>query len=386
MQRLPEHRATQVVGQRPPLTHSENAGFLERCGEHRCAVTGGEDQWIADRLQAVAHLDETAVVQRQAGIGQPGSATGLRHPDDLVGRQRLAVAGVQLSVGHRDHFRRAMNDHTTLSQHPLEASPHARVVRRQDVAISGKEVKAQVVGVVAEGLQFVAQAILHRQGQLDAAGAGADQRDGGLPGVPTNTLQQGQPALVEAPDRLHRNGVFGGAFDAVHRRHRADVDRQAVVGHRRAMATEHLALCAVEANHLVAEVAGAGEPGQATQVDVHLVVAVMAGDVARQHSRIRGVGVGADHRQADAGLRPHGKAPEHHDVAVSAADEDDIAEDRLFGYAHGQPPFAGVRHRSATSRRTAARSAAGANRAARCRHWVARRASRPSPWPWLARH
>jgi hypothetical protein len=146
------------------------------------------------------------------------------------------------------------------------------------------------------------------------------------PAVPANALQQGQPALVETPDRLDRNGVLGRTFDLTHRRHRADVDRQAVVSDRRAMRAEHLALLPIEADHLLTKIACAGKLGQAAQIDVHFVVSVVPGDVARQHSRIGGVGIGADHRQANAGQRSHGKTPEHHDVAVPAADEDDISE------------------------------------------------------------
>ena len=116
--------------------------------------------------------------------------------------------------------------------------------------------------------------------------------------------------------------------DLVEPRRRTDVDRQRVVGHRRPVAAEHLARRAVDADHLVAVVARTGEFGQAAQVDVHVVEAVVSGDVAGQHARVRRVGIGADHRQAHAGQRLHGEHVQHADVAVAAADQDDVSEHR----------------------------------------------------------
>ena len=75
---------------------------------------------------------------------------------------------------------------------------------------------------------------------------------------------------------------------------------------------------------------------------MHLVVAVVAGNVARQHARIRGVRIAADHRQSHPGNGPHAEALEHHHMAVPAADEDDIAQDGLVGITHQEWELDGV--------------------------------------------
>jgi len=114
----------------------------------------------------------------------------------------------------------------------------------------------------------------------------------------------------------------------------ADIDRQQVVVHRRALGADHAALAAVDVDHLIAVEAGAGELTQPAQVDMHIVERIMTGDVARQHAGIGRVGVATDDGQADTGLWLHGKAHQHADVAVPTADQDDITHDRRFDW-HG---------------------------------------------------
>jgi hypothetical protein len=227
-----------------------------------------------------------------------------------------------------------------------------------------KQVEAQFVGVAPQRREFPAQAVLHGQGQFHAGGPGADHGDGGGAGVGAHACEQCQPAFVEAADRLHRHRVFGGARHLAELRCRADVDRDGVVADRRVVAAEHLAFGAVDADDLVAVIARAGEFGQAAQVDMHLVEAVMAGDVAGQHAGVGRVGIGADQGQADAGQRAHGEHAQHHHMAVAAADQDDVAQ---YG--------AGGLHQRGTSRSRAspckaARSASGANSGARAAHWA----------------
>ena len=186
--------------------------------------------------------------------------------------------------------------------------------------------EAQLVGIAPACQQLVAQAILHGQGHLDAAGAGADDSDRGRPGMAADPCQQGQPAFVETPDRLDRHDVFACPGDAGQLRRRADVDRQGIVGYRRSIAAQHLACRPVDADNLVAVIARPGKLGQPAQVDMDVGKTVMAGDVARQHARIRRVGIGADHRQAHAGQRLHGKHVQHADVAMAAADQHDVSQ------------------------------------------------------------
>ena len=94
-QRLAEHAAPQVVGQRPSHAYRKDAGLLQRPPDDRRNVAGSEDPRIAHRLQLMIDLDEAAGVQCQAGFAQPRRTTGLRHPHHFIGRPGLAVSGGQ---------------------------------------------------------------------------------------------------------------------------------------------------------------------------------------------------------------------------------------------------------------------------------------------------
>ena len=142
--------------------------------------------------------------------------------------------------------------------------------------------------------------------------------------------QQRQPALVEQMNRLDCHGMVGCAGHLAHLRCRANVDRQPVIRHRRAVAADDFACRPVQTDHLVAEKTGTSKSGQRIQVNVHVVVAVVARDVTGQHARVGRVGVTADHRQAHAGDGVHAKTSQHPHMAVAAADQHDVAQDRLF--------------------------------------------------------
>jgi len=92
---------------------------------------------------------------------------------------------------------------------------------------------------------------------------------------------------------------------------------------------------AIDAGHLVGDEAGAGEGRQPRQVDVHLVEVVMPGDVAGQHAGVGGAGGARDDRQAGAGKRLQPEFAQDDDVAVAAADEQDLAWAAGFGGGHG---------------------------------------------------
>ncbi len=168
--------------------------------------------------------------------------------------------------------------------------------------------------------------MLRGQSEFDAAGAAADDGQAQprqLPGAG----QQGFPALREIGDRLDRDRVFDGARDIVRARRRADVERNEIVADRRVGTAQHLALAAVEADRLVADQPGAGKAREASEIDVALVKAIMAGDPAGQHPRIGGFDVAGDEGQAHPRHRAHGKALQHTDMGVPAADKDQVVGD-----------------------------------------------------------
>ena len=72
---------------------------------------------------------------------------------------------------------------------------------------------------------------------------------------------------------------------------------------------------------------GAGKTRQRPQIDMNVVVIVMAGNKARQHARIRRMDIAADEREANAGQRLHAELFENRNVAVTAADQDQVFDD-----------------------------------------------------------
>ena len=59
---------------------------------------------------------------------------------------------------------------------------------------------------------------------------------------------------------------------------------------------------------------------------MHLVEVVMPGDEPGQHPRVRRVHVTGYHRQPHARERPHAEAPEHRDMGVSPAHQDEVLD------------------------------------------------------------
>ena len=84
----------------------------------------------------------------------------------------------------------------------------------------------------------------------------------------------------------------------------------------------------VEADRLVEEGHGPGEASQYLQVDVGIVVGVVARDDAGQHARIGCLDVAGDQRDADPGNRRHAESPQHGHVAVTAAEQHQVFHDR----------------------------------------------------------
>ncbi len=103
------------------------------------------------------------------------------------------------------------------------------------------------------------------------------------------------------------------------------INRQHIVRHRRPVATQYALHVAINAGDFIFEIARAGKLGQFSYVDVHVVVTVMAGYITWQHTGIRGVGIGANDRQAHAWHGPHGEHTQHHHVAVATTHQNNIA-------------------------------------------------------------
>ena len=312
------------------MAHRKHAGFLQRTVLHGRDVSGCKNGRVGQGLQRVTDLDEAPRVQRQPGVLQPRRTAGLGHPHDLVGLHHQAVGTQQAFRRHLGDLGIQVQFHRALDEHALKALAHARVVGGQNRGASAEQHKRQQVRVAAQRLQLIAQAVLHGQQQLHTARPAAHHGNAQHAlRVCLHPRQQGQPALVEAGDGFDWHGKFCRPRDVAQARGGTNVDGQAVIRHGRAVAAQHFASCTVNAYHLVAVQAGAGKHGQAGQVDVDLIVVVVAGNIAWQHARVGRVHVGANHGQAHAGFGLHAKALEHAHMAVAAAYQHDVAGYRL---------------------------------------------------------
>ena len=177
--------------------------------------------------------------------------------------------------------------------------------------------------------------MLHRQQQLYPPGAGAHYRNRTRPRSGAHRAQQRQPALVERANRFDAYGMFvcprrgGGLWRG------AGVDGQQVVVQSRTATQHHLALRAVDAYHFGAHKTRSRKNAQAHQVQMNCVKVIVARHVARQHARVGGVCVGAHQGDSHAGNGPHGEGLEHTYMAVSAADQHQVAQDGLVARLHG---------------------------------------------------
>ena len=328
----PEEDAAQVTGERGALAHREHPGLLARMPDHRRDVAGREHVGMRRRPQRVVDPEEALVVDREAGRAGPGRGPGLRHPEDLVERHRRAVAEDHGPVAHRGHRLPQVHVHAPRPQHALEAPPRAGVVGGQN-RLAGPE-QVHLGDRPVRPRQQLPQGELHRQQQLDPPGPRPHHPDANRHAGGQDTGAQPRPPLDEAADGLDGYRRLGRPRHAAERGGGADVDRQQVPGHRRAPLAVHLAPVEVEPHGRLVVEAGAREPGQPREVDVHLVERVVAGHQARQHPRVGRMDVARDQGDAHPGHRAHAEPLEHRDVGVPAPDQHEVLDDGHGGVVH----------------------------------------------------
>ena len=111
-------------------------------------------------------------------------------------------------------------------------------------------------------------------------------------------------------------------------RRRSDVDGQHVVRDWWTTAEVDVPMCEVETDRLVEHRPGIGEPSEDLEIDVRLVVRVMARHDAGEHARVWCLDIPRDQRQADPGERLHAESLQHGDMAMSAANQHQVFDDR----------------------------------------------------------
>ena len=175
---------------------------------------------------------------------------------------------------------------------------------------------------------------MHCQQQFNAACARTHYRNRGFSLVRFDSMKQGQPAVIEALNRLDGYRVFCSTRNLMQLRCRADVDRKLVIRHRWAIAAQHFLVCAIQADHFITVQTRTCKHRQTAQVDMYLIVVIVPRHIAWQHAGIGRMHVGADEREAHARDRLHAETLQHAYVAVPAAYQHDVSEDRLISCLH----------------------------------------------------
>src|SRR5262249_8590589 len=106
--------------------------------------------------------------------------------------------------------------------------------------------------------------------EFDAARARAHDADARASLRGQHALAQGLEAGEETVDRLDRYRVTGSTGNVADIGRRPDVDRDEIVGHRRAVAANDAAVRKIKPDRLVAIEAGAGEAGKRPGVDMRV--------------------------------------------------------------------------------------------------------------------
>ena len=150
-------------------------------------------------------------------------------------------------------------------------------------------------------------------------------------------IGEAEKALDEAADRLDRNCVLGRARHRIGAGRGSDIDREHVVIDRWTGGADHPPGPEIEADGRIVNQLRAGETGERAEIDMAVLERVMSGDVARQHAGIRRQRLARDQRDAGTRQGLQGEQLEHHDVGMTAADEDEILGPRFRAWHHAIP-------------------------------------------------
>ena len=234
-QRLAFGLAAQIAGQRRALPDRENSRFRARMIDRRGDIAGGEDAGMRRRLQRVVNRNETLIIDIEPGFGKPWHRPGRGYPEDFIERDRRLVFANQQSRFDPHDLVSGMDLHPAFAQHAAEYRADPPVVGVQDLIHVGDQMEAQTFHVPAARRQQAGKPVLHREQQLNAARTTADNADPHGFAAFHDTVAQAFPMGEEFSDRLDRHDVAWRAGNGLRHRSRADIDRQQIIGHRRAV-------------------------------------------------------------------------------------------------------------------------------------------------------
>ena len=269
---------------------------------------------MRQRLQMGIDGNKTRDIGLQSAGARPRRCRGTGHPDHFIKRQAFAAA--QQQRARRDTVNGCIQAHADAlmlknGHEALLYAPRMHAEDRRPVADQRESCAAAIAG----------NTVLHRQHHLHTRGAGPDHDDLQRSRRRTCGFAQLRPEIEELRHRFHRNAMPFGARDGRQHRRRAGVDGQHIEGLIRRMAATRDARGKIDCTDAGANARDAGLRADGIKVDMAVGVAVMPGDITRQHARVRRVAIGTDQRHRDARLGGEAPAANHLDMAVTAADQ-----------------------------------------------------------------
>ena len=164
------------------------------------------------------------LVERQAGAREPRRGARLGDDEHRVGLLPLAV--LEPDRAALDALGAGVLEQPDAAALEDRAQPAARRLglAGQDLVLGGER------DLQAGRLGDLAQPMVDRQRQLDAARAAADHHDVERPQPALHALAELEPAPAQLGDRLDRDRPLLGPRDRPDVGRRADIDRQQVVG------------------------------------------------------------------------------------------------------------------------------------------------------------
>ena len=226
----------QEPGRRGPRTRPTSAA---RAPRKAIVSPAANTSSLPYNAQRILDFEKALLVDRKAGLRQPARCGGLRRPEDLVGLDRGTTGKDQPSRLDADDGRCRNDRNPARRQDGTEAHAKRGWKGRQESLGIGDQHERQTRGLESGLRNFVAQPSFDRQQQLDTAGPRTNQRQRVPPVALEGSRQERLEMLEKTIDRLDRDGVLVRAAECLRVGGRADIEREQIVRHWRAIPAEH---------------------------------------------------------------------------------------------------------------------------------------------------
>jgi len=224
--------AYDVARQHRTLPDGEDPGLGALLADHTGAVADGEDRVVPGRLQRRPHGEEAPVVERKAGVAEPGCRAARRAQDCSIARQPVPVVQSQ-PVGPDLDDPLALDEADIRLLQFVAGEMAGQPVGGGQQGAAGYQREGETARIETGRRRVVENAPAHGVGDLVARRPTADDGDMARTVGCQAARQKIAPDRIESRDRLDRDAVLRRPRDAVHRRRDADIERQEIEAERR---------------------------------------------------------------------------------------------------------------------------------------------------------